>query len=157
MKAGKLPADLAKALGNPPSAQPAPESPADEADRKKGGCAAYGCRLAGSMAEHSGSTRWWCAFHYGRPTDELKRITEVLVEHAVLLDVVVESRDFYADPQSHWETIPARAQSVSRRLADAGVLNVPKTNDLRVLGDWAEAYVGGQVRDVIRLRQLARR
>lgn len=61
-------------------------------------CAAYGCKLAGSMAEGSGAKFWWCAYHYGAQAHDLQRITQQLAQHDALVQVIATGRQAITDP-----------------------------------------------------------
>jgi len=55
-------------------------------------CSAEGCPMAGSMADSSSSSTWWCAYHRACPPMDLPRVTSVLNQHKDLRDIVTDGR-----------------------------------------------------------------
>jgi len=134
-------------------------SQADEAPaRPKHSCAAAGCPMAGSMAESSHSTSWWCAYHYACHPSDLARVTSVLNQHHDLRDIVNHGRHLLTSSDVHPDSLAGEWQKLRELLAFGGYDDPKPGGSVDTLNAWlyrVEAMLGGYVSQARGVRRKA--
>lgn len=121
-------------------------------------CAAYGCKLAGSMAESSGSKSWWCAYHYGAQAHDLQRITQQLAQHQGLVDAIATGRQALTDSSIAPDVQADLWRNAKATLEQMGYVVPPswgKGDDYRSWVYRVECLLGSRIVEVRSLRRAA--
>jgi hypothetical protein len=123
-------------------------------------CAAHGCPLAGSLAESSHSSNWWCSYHYGVHSTDLPRVTSVLNQHRAITDLIAEMRRALTSTEIHPDQLKTEWANWKQRVS--GFAIPPHKvgehmDDPRAWAHRVEAMLGGLIVEALgkRIRSAA--
>lgn len=107
-------------------------------------CAAQGCKFAGSLSE--GGRSWWCAYHYRLEGQDIPRVSNILGQHAGLVDEIVAAMQLLAKAPTDAISHAAQLTVAQRRLATLGYGDLgQRCAKLDHLVLELRTYLGGEV------------